>query len=172
METGSIILGLVSGIIIGVVIGMKWHQSKIVKGKRELKARKKARQRKILEHMRIEVKNNTIRMKKEEKRLALSKELSELELHFKNYKGRLYKIADKDLLSSLQDFYQNKIELIMLNKTFIELINRGFSSDRINEESRIDIKNACAGVILNIIQVNIEKGTNLVSYIEQIIDKT
>ena len=169
METGSLIAVFILGAILGGFIGVKWHQSSVLKKKRELKARRKARQRKILEHMRIEVKYNTIRLKKEEKRLALSKELGEMDLLFKNYKRRLYKVSDKDLLSSLQDFYQDILELTALNKSFIELITKGFSSSSISDAAKVDIKNACAGMILSMVQVHIEKGSNLVSYIEQTI---
>ncbi|MCP4723714.1 MAG: hypothetical protein GY863_01695 [bacterium] len=172
MQTTGLITGLLIGLILGGFLGVKWHQNKLDKRKKEFRAKKKARQRKILEHMRIEVKNNTIRMKKEEKRLALSKELSNLELLFKNYKKRLFKVADKELLSNLQDFYQNLNELHSLNMSFIDLLSKGFSGGSINEQSMIDIKNSFAGLILNLIQVNIEKGSNLVTYIESTIDKT
>ncbi len=172
MDIAALIFGLIIGLIPGVFLGSKWCQNKVDNRKKELRAKKKSRQRKILEHMRIEVKNNTIRMKKEEKRLALSKELSVMELLFKNYKKRLYKVADKELLSNLQDFYQDLNQMNSLNQTFIDLLSKGFSGSNLNESALIDIKNSFAGVILGFIQVNIEKGSNLVTYIENTIDKT
>ncbi len=168
-----ITLAAITGLIAGVVLNQVTSKNRVAKHKKELRSKNRIRQRKLLEHMRIEVKNNTIRLKKEEKRLALSKELSELELLFKNYKQRLYKVKDKELLSTIQDFYAAVLGISFNNDKLISFREKSIEGyQELSDDVKIQLKNAMATSMLTQLQETIESGNSLVELIEDTIQKT
>lgn len=163
-----IIFGVVAGFFAGWSISSSLRKGRIAKQKAVRIQKKKERQKNILNHFRIEVKNNTIRLKKEMKRLALSKKLGNIELHFKNFNKRLYKISDKEVLQALKDFYRDLTVLISANDTLLSFIEKNIvPSEDVNDESAALFYNSSASTIIQKIEKLVDTGPILVSVLEE-----
>lgn len=168
----SNLIYVIFGVLVGLLAGWSTNSSLL---KRRIAAqklvrfqKKKERQKKILNHFRIEVKNNTIRLKKELKRLALSKKLANVELHFKNFNKRLYKISDKEVLQALKDFYNDLTVLVSANDTLLSFIEKNIvPSEDVDDESAALFYNSSASTIIQKIEKIVEIGPILVSVLEE-----
>ncbi|MCH7781572.1 hypothetical protein IID62_00755 [candidate division KSB1 bacterium] len=163
-----IIFGVFVGIIAGWSISSFLRKRRFAAHKAVRIQKKKERQKKILNHFRVEVKNNTIRLKKEMKRLALSKKLGNIELHFKNFNKRLYKISDKEVLQALKDFYNNLTILVSANDTLLSFIEKNIvPSEDINDESAALFYNSSASNVIQKIEKIVDTGPLLVHVLEE-----
>ena len=167
MNTQYIIAGVLIGLVTGWIIG-KWAYSKRIVSERAARfAGKKARQKKILERFRIEVKNNTIRLKKDLKKLKLSKQIESIDILLKNYDKRLYKIADKELLSALKDYYVELHDLNSANEMCLSFIEKNIKpNEKLDDETTALFYNSMAATIIEKMDVLIEKGPVLVTILE------
>jgi len=155
------------GLITGCVVYYFYERRRLAEKKRAMRARKRSRQRSIHERFRIEVKNNTIRIKKEQKRLALTKQAAPIELLFKNYKRRLHKIADRDLMEVLQDYYNDLIALLSMNNTFIAMIGKKIQQNQhLDEQATVDLYDYITSTLLQGMAQVEEKGAGIVSVLE------
>jgi len=171
MNTSLFFWGMLPGAIIGWLAGTYFLKYRSELHKRKMRARKAARQRDLYERLRIEVKNNTVRMKKEEKRLALEKKLAPLELLFKNYTKRLHKIADRELMGTLLKFYRNLFELSTINQTFIEFQRKNFQEEGgLSGDAVTQLMHYMTSIVINNLSLNIETGTELVESLEKRIE--
>ena len=163
-----VLIGLLVGTIVGWIVGSLLLKRKITAEKRARQLRIKKRQGKILEHFRIEVKNNTIRLKKEVKRLALSKQLAPVELRFKNYNKRLYRVRDKDVLRMLQDFYKELISLGSVNEAYITFTAKNIqSNEKLEAETVEQIYISLAMATIQKIEKITETGPVIVGILEE-----
>ncbi|MFC1513980.1 hypothetical protein ACFL5P_03110 [candidate division KSB1 bacterium] len=158
-----ILIGFVGGIVFGWIIGDFFVRGKIKVEKRKRTSKRKARQLKIIEHFRIEVKNNTIRLKKEQKRLVHTKQLGEMDLLFNNHKKRLFKVSDKELRVILQDFYKDIFTLLSANDSFTDFSEKNVTAnENLNEELKTLFNNSMVSIISGKIEKIIETGTIIV----------
>ena len=171
MNVPYIIAGFLIGFALGWIIG-KWAYSKRIVSERTVRiTRKKARQKKILERFRIEVKNNTIRLKKELKKLKISKQISTIDILFGNYDKRLYRIANKELLSALKEYYVELHDLNSANEMCLTFIEKNIKpNEKIDDETTALFYNSMAAVIIEKVDVLVEKGPILVSILEEKIE--
>ncbi|MFC1556800.1 hypothetical protein ACFL6I_22280 [candidate division KSB1 bacterium] len=170
----SLIVGsLIAGLVFGVILQYYYDQHKVHKHKLQLRAKKKSRQKSIMDRFRVEVKNNTIRLKKEEKRIALSRQLAPIELLFKNFHKRLHKIADKELMDVLADFYKDLIDLIAKNNTYITFAEKNISQNStLPDEAVATFYNSMTSSMLQDITKIREKGASIVTILEEKIEKS
>lgn len=163
-----VIPGLIIGLLAGLSISASLRKNRIAAQKVVRFKKKKDRQKKILNHFRIEVKNNTIRLKKELKRLALSKKLGEIELHFKNFDKRLYRVSDKEVQQILKNYYIDLTVLVSANATLLSFIEKNIvPSEEVDDESAAMFYNSSASTIIQKIEKLVETGPILVSVLEE-----
>ena len=163
-----LLIGFIGGIITGWLAGEYFFKRRLTTLKRQRLAKKQERQRKILDHFRVEVKNNTVRLKKELKRLGLSKQLAPIELHFKNYTKRLYRVADKELLPVLQDFYKNLIAFVSANEIFIAFAEKNIQpNEKLEAEVIALFYNSITSMIIQRIEKIAEQGAVIVGILEE-----
>lgn len=174
MDSASIlaVIALLVGLFVGWSSNSALRNKRIAENKKLRLEKKKNRQLKVLNHFRIEVKNNVIRLKKELKRLALSKMLSEIELHFKHFNKRLHRIADKDLMIALRDFYIDINKLVSANETLVSFIEKNIKpNEEIEEEAAALFYNSSASTIIQRIKAAISTGQELVNLLEEKIEE-
>ena len=167
-----LLLSFVIGCAIGWIIGHYFLRSRINRQKRMLHLNKQERQIKLLDHFRIEVKNNTIRLKKELQRLGVSRQLAPVELLFKNYTNRVHRIDDKELLYALQRFYnqlyslQSTIDALstVIEKKLIQIEN-------LQDQILAQLYNSITTMVVQYIEKIIETGQVLVDIIEEKTDE-
>ena len=167
LQVPSILVGALIGIIIGWIICDYVIKSRIKAEKRERRVRKKARQLKILDHFRIEVKNNTIRLKKELKRLGISRQLAPVDLLFNNYKKRLYRVEDKELLGVLQNYYQELFSLLSAIETLIAFAEKNIKpNEQLQDEIVVQFYNSMTVMTVQQIENIVETGKLIVGILE------
>ncbi|GAF69902.1 unnamed protein product [marine sediment metagenome] len=168
MTAQYVIIGLIAGIIIGWILGEFSLKKRIAAHKRERQIRKRERQRKLLDNFRVEVKNNTIRLKKELKRIALSKQLAPIELLFKHYNKRLCRVADNEVLQVLQDFYKELTALLSANEIIIDFSEKNIQpNEKLEAEVIALFYNSMSAMIIRRIEKLVETGTVIVSILEE-----
>lgn len=173
MDSASIlvVIALLIGLLVGWLSNSGFRNKRIADNKKLRLEKNKNRQLKVLNHFRIEVKNNVIRLKKELKRLALSKMLSEIELHFKNFNKRLYRITNKDLMIALRDYYMDLSKLVTANETLVSFIEKNIKpNEEMEEEAAASFYNSSASTIIQRIEAAISTGQVMVSLLEEKIE--
>ena len=164
----SFFIGGLAGWMSGNYFLRKW----IARQKRILQIRKRGNQFKLLEHFRIEVKNNTIRLKKELRRLGVSRQLAPIELLFKNYQNRLYKIDDKELLYSLQNFYGALYSLQAIIDALSTVIEKKLVQiENLQDQVLAQLYNSITTMVVQHIEKIVETGLILGDVIEEKIDE-
>jgi hypothetical protein len=159
----SVIFGGALGWLLGTILLKK----NIEEEKMRQRAKKAKRRSDTYERFRIEVKNNTVRMKKEEKRLALEKELVLPEFLYKNFKIRIHRITDKEILEVLHDFYSDLRIMDTTYKSYVEFSNINLTNNpNISGTVQTQLKDYFISVLINLISANIEKGVTIVSILE------
>lgn len=167
MSYSWLFLALILGGTFGWLFGTFLLKKNIEDNRMHMRAKKAKRRSDTYERFRIEVKNNTVRMKKEEKRLALEKELVLPEFLYKNFKRRIHKITDKDLPEVLHDFYRDLRIMDTTYKSFVEFSRVNLANnDSISDTVKTQLKDYFISVLINLIAANIEKGVTIVSILE------
>ena len=162
-----ILISALIGIIIGWIIRDYAIKRRIAAEKRARQARKKARQLKILDHFRIEVKNNTIRLKKELRRLGVSKQLEPVDLLFKNYKKRLHRVEDKELSEMLQEFYKELFSLLSAVETLINFTEKNIKpNERLEDGIVAQFYNSMTVMTVQKIENIVETGRLIIGILE------
>ena len=166
-----IIAGIAIGLTAGILFG-RWSYAKgIVAEKRSRYARKKERQKKILGRFRVEIKNDTIRLKKELKRLKLSKQLATFDVTYKNYNKRIYKVADKELMQVLREYYEELHMVETANETHLKFIEKNIQPhEKLEDEITALFYNSMAAGIIGIIEKIVEKGPVIIGILEEKIE--
>jgi len=163
-----ILVGAIIGVVMGWIISDFVIKRRIAAEKRERQARKKERKLKILDHFRIEVKNNTIRLKKELKRLGISRQLAPVDLLFKNYKKRLHRVEDKELLGVLKNYYQELFYLLSAVETLITFADKNIKpNEQLQDEIIVQFYNSMTVMTVQKIEKVVETGRLIVGILEE-----
>ena len=167
LQMPYILISVLFGIVIGWIISDYAIKRRIAAEKRARQARKKARQLKILDHFRIEVKNNTIRLKKELRRLGISRQLAPVVLLFKNYKKRLHRVEDKELLGVLQNYYQELFSLLSAVETLINFTEKNIKpNEQLQDEIIVQFYNSMTVMTVQKIENIVETGRLIIGILE------
>jgi len=162
-----ILIGAFIGVIVGWILTDLVIKKRIAAEKRARYTRKKERQLNILNHFRIEVKNNTIRLKKELKRLGVSKRIMPVELLTKNYKKRLHRVEDKELLGVLQDYYKDVFYLISAVETLYAFAGKNIiPNEQLGDKIIAQFYNSMTVMMIQKIEKIVENGKLIVGILE------
>ncbi len=143
-----IIAGIVIGLTAGILFG-RWSYAKRI----------------------VAENRNRFARKKELKRLKLSKQLTNFDIIYKNYNKRLCKVADKELMQVLREYYEELHMVETANETHLKFIEKNIQPhEKLEDDITALFYNSMAAGIIGIIEKIVEKGPVIVGILEEKIE--